>query len=454
MKPAFQRVVLVLTASTVWFTGGWGLGQQWSSGGGARYGNYQQPVRATDPYGVSADSLAVDGDGGMSAISSGSATTSDTIILPPENLSPRPAPLCDEQTGLGYCCPPQFYISTGAQVLARNRPRSKVLGRLILENGLMTNRLSTRTENFDASAGLDMTVGKYLGRDAENRDRFAEFTFWGLHQFEMEARDTTDLAGPTDTETNIAYSGALYSGFFTPVLESFPDDILPGFDAVDEQYTTYKADLNNFELNLRFEPRSRPDRLELQPNGRWQRHRQEGWFWSYSAGVRYLDLDEDFEFDGRGTATITRASGNTLTRPTRGIYSIFSQNDFVGGQVGGELFYRVNRLQWGVRTCVCPGVNFAETNSLITNHNPFGDDIWVSREASHTNVALYGDVSLIAEYVLVPRWVLRAEYDFMFLTGFALAAEQVDFRLNAPNDLNANGYIFAQGLTLALERRF
>ena len=45
----------------------------------------------------------------------------------------------------------------------------------------------------------------------------------------------------------------------------------------------------------------------------------------------------------------------------------------------------------------------------------------------------------------------RASYDFMWITGVALAPEQLQFVANPVNRINTNGMIFAQGVSLGLE---
>ena len=45
----------------------------------------------------------------------------------------------------------------------------------------------------------------------------------------------------------------------------------------------------------------------------------------------------------------------------------------------------------------------------------------------------------------------RAGYDFMWVTGLALAPEQLQLVLNPVNRINTNGLIFYQGVSLSLE---
>ena len=65
--------------------------------------------------------------------------------------------------------------------------------------------------------------------------------------------------------------------------------------------------------------------------------------------------------------------------------------------------------------------------------------------------ALIGEVGFEANYKFTPNMTGRVAYDFMWITGIALAPEQLQFSSNPQATINTNGSIFSQGLTMGLE---
>ena len=221
--------------------------------------------------------------------------------------------------GGGNCAPPDWYTQQGARILSRSRSRDLPIG-YSYDGTTLKNVLTSRSAAPDVAAAYAMTIGHYFARDMHDRDHFVELSFWGLDGW----KDTAERLG----------SGNLYSQF------AVNNHFLSGFDAADLQSIYYASYANNYELNGRFTPRAEPDRLVLQPNGKWRRECKPGTYMSYLYGIRFFQENETFHFHGQSTT-----NGVTDT----GDYNISSHNCLLGFQIGADLAFRKCRWEWGFR---------------------------------------------------------------------------------------------------------
>jgi putative beta barrel porin BBP7 len=375
-----------------------------------------------------------------------------------------PASSCCAKCGGGACCPPTWYWEENLRVLNRSRPEGIPLALIltpevfIVPNDpwsppqsdaerLTTTLMSNRSQSFDIAAGYDTTVGHYLGRDAENRDQFIEFTFWGMNEWN-DNQQVNALRSIHQGFQNGIFRSYTYGDLFS----LFPPEV-GGFNRVETYSSYFNSDINNFELNVRFRPRGRSDRLVLKPSGKWQRECQPGKTLSYLIGFRYLSLDESFGFHSAG-----RFTDNVLnvTNPVSGDYDILSHNDMFGPQIGADLMFHQCRYSYGVQTKLAPLVNFSDqTSTIVTDASgdplaTFGD-INDVRYAKRDDVSLVGEVSILANYRIRKNLVVHAGYHFVWITGLALAAEQIQFQPNAADAINTDGFVFYQGISGGLE---
>jgi len=349
---------------------------------------------------------------------------------------------CCEVCGGGCCCPDDWYFKQGVRILSRSKPRGvlttkEIVGVTQQGDGIYVPRMSTRDIGFDTAAGYTATIGHYLGRDTDNRDQFVEFTYWGMNAWS----DSQTVHG-----TRIDYVGDVTAGnLFSPFEES-----VGGFNRAEEHDIWYKSQMNNYEVNVRLRPRGREDRLVLHPNGRWRRECQPGDYTSYLIGLRVLSIDERFCFRSSGMVDDNGAQSNVS-----GDYDIDTHNDLFGFQIGGDYIHRQCKWQWGFRGKTGLFVNFADQNSRILTSAP--GDPFATTQLNITNYARRDVVSLLAEigfvgrYKIRPNLVLNAGYDLMWVTGLALAPEQLTFDTTPANDINKNGHVYMHGLTLELE---
>jgi hypothetical protein len=119
------------------------------------------------------------------------------------------------------------------------------------------------------------------------------------------------------------------------------------------------------------------------------------------------------------------------------------------------MIFRRCKWSWGVHSKVGPYVNFVRSVSDIQNQAA-GDPFSSVTLNDHFNLtkqkaALVGEVGFEANYRFTPTMTGRVSYDFMWISGLALAPEQLQFVATPGPKLNTNGNIFAHGLTMGLE---
>jgi hypothetical protein len=193
--------------------------------------------------------------------------------------------------------------------------------------------------------------------------------------------------------------------------------------------------------------------LVLQRNGKWRRECQPGRYFSFLFGFRYSILNEAFDYQSSGTLI----DPNGGMHQTSGNYQIFSHNNLVGLQTGAELTWRHCRWEYGFSAKAGPAVNFADQSSTITSLaygiDPVATtpDFNLQLHASKESPALFAELGAFASYRFEPNFTLRAGYDLTWLTGLALAPEQLYFDASPAEKVVTTGSMFLQGLSLKAE---
>lgn len=368
--------------------------------------------------------------------------------------------------GRGDCNPPLMSVSQGVRVLNRTKTDDDLVGLQLYPNiAVLQPSLGVRGLDYGIAAGYTVTVSRYLGRDAANRDDYGDFTYWGMNSWSDTANSGSGnrlsvgnlspsvLARLPAGTTSVSFGG-LFSQYAPS--QSIFDSPVGGFNRADQQSLFVRSDIHSFEWNVRLEPRGRADRLVGLPNGQWRRECQQGKYISYLVGARFLLLNESLQFHGEGLFDAFDTNGNLLSsRRNTGDYGIFTHNNLLGLQCGADMSFRHCRWDWGVRGKVGPYVNFADQNSHSVT-NAFGDpyatqalDIHVTDR--HDQVALVGEVAIYGDYRIKPNVILHSSWDFMWLTGLALAPNQLNFNTNLPSQVITTGTMCIQGLTLQAE---
>jgi hypothetical protein len=225
------------------------------------------------------------------------------------------------------------------------------------------------------------------------------------------------------------------------------------FNYGTNQTFDYRSSMNNFEIDGRICPRGEPDRLVLHPDGLWRKECQPGMYTSYLYGLRFMELDETFRFHSQSTGQF----GNDGTIPVQdavGDYDAVTHNSLVGLQIGADLTFRNCKWTWGVQSKLGGYINFASQSSIIDAAVTDGTarpSFNMPFSSNAEPVALIGEVGFQATYKFRPNLVGRAGWNFMWISGVALAPEQLQFVANPVNKVNTNGSIFSQGVSLGLE---
>lgn len=363
---------------------------------------------------------------------------------------------CGSYFGRGQSCPPLWTLDQGVRLLNRSRSRLVALtyDALIPDPGtstLLHREMDSRSANFGIGGGYSITLGRYLGLDASNRDDYFEFTYWGLNHWDAGAQARLKDRVDFTVGGNTFQGGSLVSHYYSPTQ---PLTISPtqNFNFADVQSLQYGSEVHNFEWNLRVKPRGRPDRLVLHPDGRWERESRTGWECTYLLGIRYMSWDESFLY----TSTGSILNGGTMVSSPTGSYRVFTNNDMAGIQFGGDIIYNTARWGYGFRTKICPATNFAQQSSYIKTTggttNPLaGSDMDIALRADKNPISLIGDLGFLATYRLRPNFTVSAAYDFVWITGVALAPEQMQFVLNPTPKVGTTGNVLLQGLSLQAE---
>lgn len=311
----------------------------------------------------------------------------------------------------GGCCAPRFYdVSFEAMWLRRESPgRNQDFSSLGI-NGprvLSTNDLDlTERPSFKVSAMVQF-------RSAGN----LEFTYYGL----FNNRDTAQV----NSAGNNLYSSLSQFGTVPP--GGFLEDSNAAYQRIE-----YSSEFSNFEFNYR--------RHWQGPGCRFQGS------WLY--GIRYFQLDEDFDFISVSTVNASQLK-----------YNVNVNNSLTGGQTGGDIW-----------ACVIPGLrigaegkvgvygNHAQQGSRISTFSPALATVY-NEAVKENDVAFVGDAALMMTYRINYQFNIKLGYNFLYVEGVTLATE--NYNSTPPSvlgggatrtpSINDNGSVFYHGASGGLE---
>ena len=220
-----------------------------------------------------------------------------------------------------------------------------------------------------------------------------------------------------------------------------------GFNDRSLARATYSSSLNTAEANLLLRSCHRGfSRVSAYPWERCGNYRRGTVDWL--AGFRWAGLDEaaGLEFSGGGLP------GQPFPGPSS--YNVRSTTNFFGAQIGGR-----GRMEWdrwaidGWAKAALAGTAMSQSaDPIVSVFNP-ADQIRPARSATEGGVGFIGDININLSYRLNDAWRMRAGYNFIWLTGVALAPNQFDFGATntAGTGLAGGGGVFLQGANLGLE---
>jgi len=191
--------------------------------------------------------------------------------------------------------------------------------------------------------------------------------------------------------------------------------------------------------------------MVLQPDGRWRRECRPGTYMSYLYGLRIMTVNETAMFQSWSQGLDPFHSDSITTG--RGDYSAVAHNTLMGLQIGADMTFRKCKWSWGVNAKLGPYVNWATQESAINAYIDEQSQHNVAQQlrASRCVASLVGEFGFDATYKFRPNLVGRASYDFMWITGLALAPDQFQFDASPVDRINTNGMAFCQGVSFSLE---
>ena len=348
----------------------------------------------------------------------------------------------------------------------------ETIGSTVLNLPFPGELFNVHQAGFNAAPGYYTTISHYVCRDCGGHDDFVEFTFWGFNSWSAGAvlapgvlANQQVITPDPNTPSFTYHIGRLNTQFKINNVNlgglSGLDNVnqvigVVGFDGADSQQFSESSEIQNFEVNFRMHPRPNPNQLVLHPDGRWRLECTPGWDISYLAGLRYIGIREGCQFDSQGNIGTFVNGTQVASNNVSGNYDIQTQNDLLGLQIGADVDYHACKWGCSLRTKLGPYVNFSHDIKDIVNNTaglPSTADFDNQFEVRAQRASLVGELSLQATYTFRPNLVGRASYNFMWITGLALGADQLTWSLDPAgnNTINTNGTVFYQGPTLSLE---
>lgn len=191
----------------------------------------------------------------------------------------------------------------------------------------------------------------------------------------------------------------------------------------------FSSKMQNGELNLRRRVLMRPGSYEA----------------SFLVGVRYMEIDESFNY-------LTQSSLPTPTGASNAL-SIGTSNQLIGGQIGLLSQFLMQPGCWidfGVK-----GGIFQNGVDLSRSYRSEADSVTaVTGSDSVNRTSFIGDLSLQFNYQFAPSWTFYGGYNAMWVTGIAVAAENFEsdtsILLLGPTHADHSGQMLYHGPNIGL----
>ncbi|MFM7205175.1 MAG: BBP7 family outer membrane beta-barrel protein [Planctomycetaceae bacterium] len=298
---------------------------------------------------------------------------------------------------------------------------------------------TTAAQPFNTAPGARATIGKSLGRDYLDRDRFLEFVYYGGMAY----------------NDNDGFNAVGQQGFQTPL-----DYFAPGFNGAGTFNTWFNSDFNSWEWNYKLRRRLGRDQLVMSPGGNWTRHAERGWLPALITGIRLANVNEDFRLRSSNPV-----GGIPAGKQFGGEYVINTSNWLLGANIGGELISQNEFYYWGLRGRASPCLTFADMNQaayginttgspVINNPNPPPATVPYAQGAfsftdqtARTTAGFIGDLTLLAGWQIKPNFSLQVGYDFLWVAGIASATRQFNLDQRDVNVIDVGGQTFYNGFS-------
>lgn len=287
-----------------------------------------------------------------------------------------------------------------------------------------SNELRIRGERPGGEGVGRLTLGRFLFRDASNRDHSTEVSWTGGGEW----------------STSGSLEAATAQGLQIPV---YIDRVNPSFDGARAMAFSYDSELNTAEWNYIVKQRMRRDQLLLQPSGEWVRAATPTRTLSFLSGLRYADHRETLNYD----ATEVQVSA---TDREGGFYVVNTENNMLGGQLGMSYTHETARWSLGVNLKGGPMWNRIDLNSRFQ----VGETTILNSGVTNSeedDLSFFGEAQLVGKWHLRPNVSIRAGLELMFIDSIALAPHQINFIPGGFTQIAASGDSVYMGTTFGIE---
>lgn len=379
--------------------------------------------------------LRADATSESAGLDTGSVIADEAIVQPPEILdmvAPKFGEMLLDESALEEL---PFEASSGrwfwnggwyagGESLWMDRSRNN---RTIIAADIVTGTVTYTSfaQPFNVSPGARATIGKSLGRDYLDRDRYLEFIYYGGLSFQ----DVDGWNGVGNTLWTPLFYGA------------------PGFNAAGRYATSFNSDFNSWEWNYKLRRRLGRDQLVMSPNGDWTKHAERGWLPSLITGIRLANMNEDWQ--------LISDRPNVSTDDYFGQYTINTGNWMLGLNLGAELISQNEFYYWGLRGRAAPALTFASTSQEAYGINRTGQPLGQTSDIPYTfsdantrtGPGFIGDLTLFAGWQISPNFSLQVGYDFLWVAGMATATRQFNLDNRDNNAIDVGGQTFYNGVS-------
>ena len=327
--------------------------------------------------------------------------------------------------------------------------------------------MSESSPGYDGNVRL--SLGRFLFRDELNRDHTVDLQFFGGGELTETLAAEQQLTGEDGIFVFDTVQDPITGGFQNVTRDarglhvpaaldgSSPlneDDILAfdSFDRATAMNLEYSSRFLNWEMNYHVAERMRRDRMELLPTGQWIRRASPGVTWDYTAGLRYFDMEERLDWFAHDVDSVF--PDDDPTRFVDGHYALHTTNDLYGVQFGFGFTYQSDRWNFTLSTKQGAYINDARARRNL-NWSPSDGTINPPDDFAHdlheNGVSYIGTGSIVGRYHLRQNWSLRAGWEFMYITGLALAPNQVNFNPAIGQQLDLVGDVLYHGVSIGSE---
>ena len=267
-------------------------------------------------------------------------------------------------------------------------------------------------------------LGRFLFRDVSNRDHLLEASW----------------LGGGDWQQAVSLDAATTAGL---QVSNFIDRVNESFDGARSMNYAYNSEMNSGELNYTVRTRMSRDQLQLQPNGTWVRAANPTKTYSYLAGLRFIDVSEELDWNATEIPIST-------TLNESGFYSVDTENRMLGTQMGGSIGYETAR--WSITASAKAG-GYWNRMHLKSAFQVGETTILNSGETDSTedNLSFVGEAGLMTKWHLRPNISLRAGLELLYIESIALAPFQVNFIPGGYSAIAAGGDSVYMGGTIGVE---